>query len=157
MPEIITCLWFDGVAEQAAAFYSGIFPNSEVSTVTRFGPDMPGPEGSVATVSFTLDGREFLGLNGGPMFRFDEAISFPVICADQAEIDYYWTSLTAGGGEEGPCGWLKDKFGLSWQIVPQVFVDLQQGEDQAAAMRATYAMLGMKKLDVAAIDRAAAG
>jgi predicted 3-demethylubiquinone-9 3-methyltransferase (glyoxalase superfamily) len=118
---------------------------------------MPGPDGGVATVSFSLDGTEFLGLNGGPLFHFDEAISFPVICADQAEVDHYWTRLSADGGEEGPCGWLKDKFGLSWQIVPQVFVDLQEGADQAAALRATYAMLGMKKLDVAALEKAAAG
>jgi predicted 3-demethylubiquinone-9 3-methyltransferase (glyoxalase superfamily) len=157
MPKILTCLWFDDQAEQAAAFYTGVFPNSEIATVTRYGPDMPGPDGGVATVSFSLDGTEFLGLNGGPLFHFDEAISFPVICADQAEVDHYWTRLTADGGEEGPCGWLKDKFGLSWQIVPQVFVDLQEGADQAAALRATYAMLGMKKLDVAALEKAAAG
>ncbi|MDX6256573.1 MAG: hypothetical protein QOJ11_2907 [Frankiales bacterium] len=156
MPKIITCLWFDGEAEQAAAFYTGIFPNSEVSTVTHFGPDMPGPDGSVATVSFTLDGREFLGLNGGPLFHFSEAISFPIHCADQAEVDYYWERLT-DGGEESDCGWLKDRFGLSWQVVPQVFVDLMQGGNPEAARRATYAMLGMKKFDVAEIKRAAAG
>lgn len=156
MPKILTCLWFDDQAEQAAAFYTGVFPNSEIRTMTRYGPDMPGPDGSVSTVSFTLDGVEFLGLNGGPLFHFDEAISFPVVCADQAEVDYYWSKLT-DGGEESFCGWLKDRFGLSWQIVPQAFIDLVEGDDAEAALRATYAMLQMRKFDVAAIERAAAG
>jgi predicted 3-demethylubiquinone-9 3-methyltransferase (glyoxalase superfamily) len=156
MPQILTCLWFDDQAEQAAAFYTGIFPNSTITTVTRYGPDMPGPEGGVATVSFFLDGREFLGLNGGPVFHFDEAISFPIICADQDEVDYYWDRLSAGG-QEGDCGWLKDRFGLSWQVIPQVFIDLQAGPDLEAAQRATYAMLSMHKFDVEAIEKAAAG
>ena len=156
MPKIMTCLWFDDQAEQAADFYTGIFPRSHVTGVTRYGPDMPGPEGQVATVTFSLDGREFLGLNGGPLFHPNEAISFPVLCQDQDEVDYYWTRL-ADGGEESSCGWLKDRYGISWQVVPQLFIDLQLGEDQAAATRATHAMLAMKKFDVAAIERAAAG
>jgi predicted 3-demethylubiquinone-9 3-methyltransferase (glyoxalase superfamily) len=156
MPRITPCLWFDDKAVQAAEFYTGIFPNSEILALTHYGKDMPGPEGGVSTVSFTLDGMEFLGLNGGPLFTFDEAVSFPILCADQAEVDYYWSRL-GDGGEEGPCGWVKDRFGLSWQVVPQLFVDLQKGEDKAAAERATYAMLAMKKLDVAEIARAAAG
>jgi predicted 3-demethylubiquinone-9 3-methyltransferase (glyoxalase superfamily) len=157
MPKIMTCLWFDDQAEQAATFYTSIFPHSWVGDVMRYGPDMPGPDGAVATVTFTLDGHEFLGLNGGPLFRFSEAISFPVLCADQTEVDYYWDTLIGDGGEPSACGWLKDKFGLSWQIVPQMLVDLQTGADQEAARRATYAMLGMKRLDIAELERAAAG
>jgi predicted 3-demethylubiquinone-9 3-methyltransferase (glyoxalase superfamily) len=157
MPKIITCLWFDDQAEQAAAFYTGVFPRSEVTALTRYGPDMPGPDGAVATVSFHLDGHEFLALNGGPLFHFDEAISFPVLCQDQAEVDYYWDKLVEDGGQESACGWLKDRYGLSWQVLPQLFVDVQQGDDREAALRATYAMLGMKKFDVAAIERAVAG
>lgn len=157
MPEILTCLWFDDQAEEAAAFYTTLFPNSAIETVTRYGADMPGPEGQVATVSFTLDGRPFLGLNGGPLFTFSEAISFPILCADQAEVDHYWDALTSDGGEESSCGWCKDKFGLSWQVIPRRFIELQTGDDPAAAERATHAMLAMKKFDVAAIERAAAG
>jgi predicted 3-demethylubiquinone-9 3-methyltransferase (glyoxalase superfamily) len=157
MPKIMTCLWFDDQAEQAAAFYTSVFPNSTIKSVMRYGPDMPGPDGSVATVEFSLDGHDFLGLNGGPIFHFSEAISFPVLCADQTEVDYYWNTLVEGGGEESECGWLKDKFGLSWQIVPQMLVDLQTGPDQEAGRRATYAMLGMKKLDIAELEKAAAG
>jgi predicted 3-demethylubiquinone-9 3-methyltransferase (glyoxalase superfamily) len=157
MPKMMTCLWFDDQAEQAAEFYTSVFPHSSITGVFRYGPDMPGPDGSVATVTFTLDGHEFLGLNGGPLFRFSEAISFPVLCADQAEVDHYWDTLTADGGEESACGWLKDKFGLSWQIVPQMLVDLQTSGDREASIRATHAMLGMKRLDIAELARAAAG
>jgi predicted 3-demethylubiquinone-9 3-methyltransferase (glyoxalase superfamily) len=156
MPKILTCLWFDDQAEQAAAFYTGVFPNSEIATVTRYGPDMPGPDGGVATVSFSLDGTEFLGLNGGPLFHFDEAISFPVICADQAEVDHYWTRLSADGGEEGPCGWLKDKFGLSWQIIPTALGEALNNSDPVKSKKAMEAMMQMTKIDIAALERAQA-
>ena len=119
MPKQIPCLWFDGQAEQAAQHYTSIFPNSSIGDITRYGPDMPPPmkEGDVMTVDFTLDGQEYTGLNGGPQFPFTEAISFQIMCKDQEEADHYWTRLTEGG-EESQCGWLKDKFGVSWQVVP---------------------------------------
>jgi predicted 3-demethylubiquinone-9 3-methyltransferase (glyoxalase superfamily) len=156
MPKIMASLWFDGQAEEAAAFYTSVFPHSAITAVTRYGPDMPGADGTVATVAFTLEGLDFLAINGGPEFTFDEAVSFPVICADQAEVDYYWSRL-GDGGEESVCGWLKDRFGLSWQIIPQMFIDVVSGDDAEAAQRATHAMLGMKKLVVADLERAAAG
>jgi predicted 3-demethylubiquinone-9 3-methyltransferase (glyoxalase superfamily) len=154
MPQQIPCLWFDGQAEEAAAHYVSIFPNSSVGDVTRYGPDMPMPEGTALTVSFTLDGQEYVGLNGGPQFSFTEAISFQIICADQEEVDHYWTRLTEGG-EEGPCGWLKDRFGVSWQVVPTEMMALLQDPDPGRAQRATAAMMQMKRLDVAEIRRAA--
>jgi predicted 3-demethylubiquinone-9 3-methyltransferase (glyoxalase superfamily) len=154
MPQQIPCLWFDGQAEEAAAHYTSIFPNSSVGDVSRYGPNMPMPEGTALTVSFTLDGKEYVGLNGGPQYSFTEAISFQIICADQEEVDHYWTRLTEGG-EEGPCGWLKDKFGVSWQVVPTEMMALLQDPDPDRARRATAAMMQMKRLDVAEIRRAA--
>ena len=154
MPKQIPCLWFDGQAEEAATHYTSIFPNSSIGDITRYGPDMPLPEGTVLTVSFTLDGQEYVGLNGGPEFRFTEAISFQIICADQEEADHYWTRLTEGG-EEGPCGWLKDRFGVSWQVVPSELMTLMQDPDPGRAQRATQAMMQMKRIDIAEIRRAA--
>jgi predicted 3-demethylubiquinone-9 3-methyltransferase (glyoxalase superfamily) len=154
MPKTVPCLWFDGQAEQAAAHYTAIFPNSKVLGTTRYGPDTPGPEGGVMTVSFSLDGQEYVGLNGGPQFTFSEAISFQILCADQEEVDHYWDRLS-DGGEEGPCGWLKDRFGVSWQVVPTALFELIGDPDPARAQRATKAMLGMRKIDIAELQRAA--
>ena len=154
MPKQTPCLWFDGQAEQAAAHCTAIFPNSGIHGVTRYGPDTPGPEGQVMTVDFSLDGQHYVGLNGGPPFTFSEAISFQIHCADQDEVDHYWTRL-AEGGEEGPCGWLKDRFGVSWQVVPTRLTELMTDPDAGRAQRATQAMLGMKKLNVAELERAA--
>lgn len=155
MPKIRPCLWFDTQAEPAAAFYTSVFPNSRIIETTHYGDAGPRTAGMVMTVSFELDGTPFLALNGGPEFTFDEAISFVVDCADQDEVDYYWTAL-ADGGEEGPCGWLKDKFGMSWQIVPVILDQLASDPDQEKAQRVIKAMLQMGKLDVAALERAAA-
>ncbi len=156
MPKQIPCLWFDGQAEEAAQHYTSIFPNSSIVQVTRYGPDMPPPmkEGDVLTVSFTLDGQEYVGLNGGPEFAFTEAISFQIICADQEQVDHYWTRLT-DGGEEGPCGWLKDKFGVSWQVVPTRMMELLNDPDPGRARRATEAMMTMKKIVIADVEKAA--
>jgi predicted 3-demethylubiquinone-9 3-methyltransferase (glyoxalase superfamily) len=156
MPKQIPCLWFDGAAEDAAAHYTSIFPNSSIGDVARYGTGTPMPEGSVMTVSFTLDGQEYLGLNGGPQFTFSEAISFQIMCADQEEADHYWTRLTEGG-EESMCGWLKDKFGVSWQVVPTELMTLIQDSDPGRAQRATEAMMQMKRIDIAEIRRAADG
>lgn len=153
---ITPCLWFDTEGEDAARFYTGIFENSRILQVTHYGSAGPRPAGMVMTVQFELDGQAFVALNGGPDFSFDEAISFQVSCDSQDEVDYFWTKL-GEGGEEGPCGWLKDKFGLSWQIVPTVMDDLIADPDTEKAQRAMSAMLGMKKLDVAELERAAAG
>ena len=154
MPKTIPCLWFDGQAEQAAAHYTAIFPNSEILGVTHYGPDTPGPEGSVMTVSFSLDRQQFVGLNGGPQFTFSEAISFQILCADQDEVDHYWDRLSEGG-EQGPCGWLKDRFGVSWQVEPTVLIDLINDPDPDRAQRATQAMLKMGKIEIAELLRAA--
>jgi len=154
MPKIAACLWFDGQAEQAANHYTAIFPNSKIHGVTHYGPDSPGPEGGVMTVSFTLDGQQFTGLNGGPQYSFTEAISFQIMCADQDEVDHYWNRLS-DGGEEGPCGWLKDRFGVSWQIVPSVLPELIGDPEPGRAQRATQAMLAMGKIDIAQLKRAA--
>ena len=154
MPKTVPCLWFDGQAEQAAALYTAVFPNSEVLSVTRYGPGTPGEEGSVMTVSFSLDGHEYVGLNGGPQFTFSEAISFQILCADQDEVDHYWDRL-AEGGEHGPCGWLKDRFGVSWQVVPKQLLSLVQDADPGRAQRAMQAMLGMGKIEIAELERAA--
>jgi len=153
MKSITPCLWFDTDAEEAAQFYTSLFSNSRILEVVRYGPSGPGPEGRVMTVSFELDGREFLALNGGPQFSFTEAVSFQIPCADQDEVDKYWDAL-AEGGEESQCGWVKDRFGLSWQVVPNVLPDLLGGEDAAKSQRAMQAMLQMKKLDIAALQRA---
>ena len=157
MPEITPNLWFDTEAEEAAAFYVGVFPNSRVTTVTHYTEAGPREEGMVLTVEFELDGQRFVGINGGPEFTFDEAVSLMIECDDQAEIDHYWDALTADGGQEGPCGWLKDRFGLSWQVVPKGWDALYAGEDKARATRAMRAMFTMKKIDIAALQRAADG
>lgn len=157
MSAITPCLWFDGKAEEAANLYASIFPDSRVDAVHRSASDTPsGPKGSVITVDFTLRGQPFLGLNGGPDFTFNEAISFMVDCADQAEVDRYWEALTAGGGESGPCGWLKDRFGVSWQIIPRRLLELTQA-DGPGAERAMQAMLQMGKIEIAELERAYAG
>lgn len=150
MPTINPCLWFDTEGEDAATFYTSIFPNSRILEVSRYGDAGPRPAGMAMTVSFELDGREFIALNGGPDFTFSEAISFQVMCDDQDEVDYYWTRL-GEGGEEGPCGWLKDKFGLSWQIVPTALPKLLTDPDHVKAQRAMRAMLGMKKIEIAGL------
>ncbi len=154
MPTTVPCLWFDGQAERAATHYTTIFPNSEILGMTRYGPGAPGPEGSVMTVSFSLDGQEFVGLNGGPQFTFSEAVSFQIHCADQDEVDYYWSRLSEGG-QEGPCGWLKDRFGLSWQVVPTMLFELVDDPDPGRAQRVTQAVLGMGKIEIAELQRAA--
>jgi predicted 3-demethylubiquinone-9 3-methyltransferase (glyoxalase superfamily) len=163
MPGITPCLWFDGRAQEAAEFYTGIFPNSRIDAIDRSAADNPSvKEGEVLTVSFTLDGRPFMGLNGGPDFQFNEAISFSIDCADQAEVDRYWELLTADGGEPGPCGWLKDRFGVSWQVVPSQMTEMLNSTDHDGARRAMNAMLQMGKIDVEQIraafeDRTAVG
>ena len=155
MPQITPNLWFDTESEEAATFYVSVFPNSEIRRIAYYGEAGPGPAGTVLTVDFVLDGQQFTAINGGPQFTFDEAVSFLIHCADQAEIDYYWDKLTAGG-EEGPCGWLKDRYGLSWQVVPEGHAELMCDPDVGRRDRAMRAVLGMKKLDIAAIEAAAA-
>jgi len=154
MPRITPNLWFDTESEQAAEFYVSVFPNSQIKMVSYYGEAGPRPAGTVLTVDFTLDGQEFTAINGGPQIAFDEAISFVIHCADQEEIDYYWTRLSEGG-EEGPCGWLKDRYGLSWQVIPAGYAELMCDPDQGRRDRAMQAVLGMKKLNVAAIYAAA--
>ncbi|MEV0527526.1 VOC family protein [Streptomyces sp. NPDC050439] len=154
MPRITPTLWFDTQGEDAARFYVSVFPNSKITNVAHYGDAGPRPAGTVMTVDFELDGLPYLVLNGGPQFTFNEAISFTIECADQEEVDHYWTKLSEGG-EEGPCGWLKDKFGLSWQVVPAALGELISDTDKARAQRAMAAMLGMKKIDVAALYAAA--
>ena len=152
---VVPCLWFDGQAEAAARFYVSLLPDSRIDTVLRSPADTPsGPAGSVLTVEFTLAGSRYVGLNGGPQFPFTEAVSFQMLCDDQAEVDRLWAALTAGG-EPGPCGWLKDRWGLSWQIVPRRLPELIADPDPARAGRAMRAMMGMGKIDVAAVERAA--
>lgn len=153
---ITPCLWFDTQGEDAARFYTAIFPNSRITDVARYGPAGPRPEGEVMTAAFDLDGQPFVALNGGPEFTFNEAISFQVSCKDQDEVDRYWDALTEGG-EEGPCGWLKDKFGVSWQIVPEALPRLLGDPDPERAQRAMAAMLQMKKIDVSELEAAAGG
>ena len=153
------CLWFDDRAEEAARFYVSIFPRSKVGAILRYGEAASKaagrPVGSVLTVDFELDGQRVTALNGGPVFRFTEAVSMVVECEDQAEIDHYWSSLTAGGGEESACGWLKDKFGLSWQVVPRALDRMMQ--DPKRGERVMAALLTMKKLDLARLERAFEG
>jgi predicted 3-demethylubiquinone-9 3-methyltransferase (glyoxalase superfamily) len=156
MPKQIPCLWFDGAAEEAAAHYTSIFLNSSIGEVTRYGPGMPMPEGTAMTVGFTLDGQEYTALNGGPQFPFTEAVSFQIMCRDQEEADHYWTRLT-DGGEESMCGWLKDRFGVSWQVVPTELMSLLSDPDPGRARRATEAMLQMRRIDIEEIKRAADG
>jgi predicted 3-demethylubiquinone-9 3-methyltransferase (glyoxalase superfamily) len=148
-------LWFDGQAEEAANFYVSIFPNSKVGSTSRYGEAGPGPKGSVMTIAFDLDGLSFTALNGGPMFKFTEAISLVVHCETQAEVDHYWDNLSAGG-QQVQCGWLKDKYGLSWQIVPNALMELVQDKDPAKSQRVMAAMMQMKKIDIAGLKAASA-
>ena len=156
MPRIVPNLWFDTEALEAAEHYVSIFPNSRIVAVSHYGASTPDRAGTVLTVDFELDGTPVTGINGGPQFTFDEAVSLLVECEDQAEVDFYWERL-GEGGEEGPCGWLKDRYGLSWQVCPKGFVEIVNGPDEAAKERAMQAMFGMKKLDLAALQAAAAG
>jgi predicted 3-demethylubiquinone-9 3-methyltransferase (glyoxalase superfamily) len=155
--KIVPCLWFDGEAEAATAFYVSLLPDSRITAVNRTPVDTPsGPAGSVLTVQFVLAGREYLALNGGPNFRFTEAVSFMVMTEDQAETDRLWDALTADGGSENACGWLKDRWGLSWQITPRRLMELTTDPDPARAKAAMQAMMEMIKIDVAALERAVA-
>jgi predicted 3-demethylubiquinone-9 3-methyltransferase (glyoxalase superfamily) len=153
-PRIVPNLWFDTQGLEAAEFYTSVFPNSKITGVSHYGEAGPREAGTVMTVEFVLDGQPLTALNGGPHFTFTEAISLLINCADQDEVDYYSSTLSEGG-EEGPCGWLKDRYGLSWQVVPTVMYELLSDPDTARAQRAMQAMLGMKKLDVAALRGAA--
>src|SRR5918999_6037942 len=157
-PKVYPCLWFDGKAEEAANFYTSLVPDSHVDKVWRSPAETPsGPEGMVLTVDFTLAGQKFQGLNGGPDFNFNEAVSFVIECDDQAEVDRLWETLTANGGEPGPCGWLKDRFGLSWQIVPKEFNQMMDDPDTEKSRRAMEAMLQMGKLELDELRRAYEG
>jgi predicted 3-demethylubiquinone-9 3-methyltransferase (glyoxalase superfamily) len=155
MQKITPCLWFDTEGEEAATFYTSMFPNSKIVDVARYGEAGPRAAGTVMTVSFELDGQKFVALNGGPDFTFNEAISFQVSCESQEEVDAFWSQLSAGG-EEGPCGWLKDKYGVSWQIVPTALPRLLADPDPEKAQRVMQAMLSMKKLEIGALEQAAA-
>lgn len=152
-----TCLWFDNEAEEAAHYYVSVFKNSAVGRVTRYPEGAMRPAGGVLTVEFTANGQKFVALNGGPEYKFTEAISFQVFCDDQEEIDQHWAKLTENGGEPGPCGWLKDRYGVSWQIVPGRLIEMINDPDPAKAARATAAMMTMGKLDIAALEKAYAG
>src|SRR5687768_16308792 len=154
MPTITPNLWFDTQSEEAAEFYCSIFPNSKITNITHYGEAGPRPAGTVLTVDFVLDGQEFTAINGGPEFTFDEAVSLLINCADQDEVDYYWAKLT-DGGEEVQCGWLKDRYGLAWQVVPEGMLELLNDPDKGRTTRAMQAMFGMKKLDLAALQAAA--
>ncbi len=158
MPKIVPCLWFDHQAEEAVNLYTSLFKNSKILNVSRYdeaSAQASGqPVGSVLTVTFMLDGQEFMALNGGPAFQFTEAVSFIVNCETQAEVDHFWDNLIEDGGEESQCGWLKDKYGLSWQIVPTVLGELLSDPDPAKAQRVMQAMLQMKKIDVAKLRQA---
>jgi predicted 3-demethylubiquinone-9 3-methyltransferase (glyoxalase superfamily) len=156
MQKITPFLWFNEQAEEAINFYVSIFKNSKILNVSRYGDEMPGPKGKVMTAAFMLDGQEFIALNGGPQFKFTEAISFVVNCETQEEVDELWEKLTEGG-EEVQCGWLKDKYGLSWQIVPAILGELMSDPDPEKAQRVTQAMLKMQKIIVADLQKAYAG
>jgi len=154
MSKITPFLWFDNNAEEAVQFYTSIFKNSRILETSRYPEGAPGPKGSVMTMKFELNGQEFIALNGGPHFKFNEAISFSVNCETQKEIDEYWEKLTSGGGKEVQCGWLKDKYGLSWQIVPAALGQLMADKDPKKAKRVTQAMMKMVKLDIEALKKA---
>jgi predicted 3-demethylubiquinone-9 3-methyltransferase (glyoxalase superfamily) len=158
---LVPCLWFDTQAEDAARLYCSVFPNSKVTSVSRFpdaGQDVHGkPAGSVMLVAFELDGHPFTALNGGPQFKHSEAVSFQIMCETQSEVDRYWDMLTAGGGQEGPCGWLKDKFGLSWQVVPACIPRMMSDPDPEKPKRVMNAFMQMKKLDIPALEKAFRG
>jgi predicted 3-demethylubiquinone-9 3-methyltransferase (glyoxalase superfamily) len=155
MQKITPFLWFDTQSEEAAEFYTSVFPNSKIVEIVRYGSAGPRPEGMVMTVSFELDGQKFVALNGGPDFKFSEAISFEVDCDTQEEVDTYWSKLS-DGGEEGPCGWLRDRFGVSWQIVPRILTALLADPDREKSQRVMQAMLSMRKLEIEPLERAAA-
>ena len=155
MQKITPCLWFDKNGEEAARFYVSVFPNSRIVEVTRYGEANPSQAGTVMTVSFELEGQSYVALNGGPQYTFSEAISFSVSCETQEEVDEYWSKLT-DGGEEGPCGWLKDRFGVSWQVVPTALPRLLTQTDAETSQRVMRAMMSMRKLDIAELERAAA-
>jgi predicted 3-demethylubiquinone-9 3-methyltransferase (glyoxalase superfamily) len=158
MSKIAPCLWFDGDAEEAATFYTSILPDSRIDRVNPAAADTPsGPQGSVLSVDFTLAGQQFMGLNGGPDFQFNEAISFSIDCEDQAEVDRLWDALVEGGGEHSVCGWVKDRYGVSWQVIPRKLPELLNGPDPQGAARAMKAMLQMTKIDVAKIEEAYKG
>ncbi len=157
MTTLTPCLWFDTQGQEAAELYVSVFPNSRILNTSYYGEAGPREAGTVLTVEFELDGQRFTALNGGPEFTFNEAVSFQIDCADQAEVDHYWSRLTADGGEEGPCGWLKDRFGLSWQIVPRRLVELVGDPDPERARRAQQAMYGMRRIVVAELEQAADG
>jgi predicted 3-demethylubiquinone-9 3-methyltransferase (glyoxalase superfamily) len=155
MPQLTPCLWFDTEGEDAAELYTSVFPNSKILDVARYGSAGPRPEGTVMTVSFELDGQKFLALNGGSDFTFNEAVSFQIHCRDQDEVDHYWEKL-GEGGQPGPCGWLKDRFGLSWQVVPNRLPELLGDPDREKAQRVMAAMLEMGKIEIAELEQAAA-
>jgi predicted 3-demethylubiquinone-9 3-methyltransferase (glyoxalase superfamily) len=157
MQKITPFLWFDNQAEQAVQFYLSVFKNAKAGKLMRSGDGGPGPKGSVLTVSFELEGVEFTALNGGPHFKFNEAVSFLVACADQAEVDYYWDKLIEGGGEHSQCGWLKDRFGVSWQVTPTILLQRMSDPDPVKAGRVAQAMMKMTKIDIAAIEQAYEG
>ena len=157
MNKITPCLWFDGHLDEAVRFYTSVFPGAKAGRSSAYGEGAPLPKGTPMVAYIELFGQEFMLLNGGPMFKFTEAVSFVVDCKDQAEVDYYWNALLAGGGVESQCGWLKDKYGLSWQIVPQALGRLMGDPDPVKSNRVMQAMLKMIKLDVAELERAYAG
>jgi predicted 3-demethylubiquinone-9 3-methyltransferase (glyoxalase superfamily) len=155
MQKLTPCLWFDTEGEDAAKFYTSIFPNSRIVETAYYGSAGPRPEGTVMTVEFELDGQRFIALNGGPQFKFSEALSFQINCESQDEVDDYWGKLSEDG-EEGPCGWLKDKFGLSWQVIPTVLPELLSDPDREKSQRVMAAMLNMRKIEIPELERAAA-
>jgi predicted 3-demethylubiquinone-9 3-methyltransferase (glyoxalase superfamily) len=154
MQKISPFLWFDNEAEEAAKFYVSIFKNSQIGTITYYGDAGPRPKGTLMTIEFQLEGQDFIALNGGPQFKFNEALSLSVDCSNQEEVDYFWEKLAADGGQPGPCGWLKDKYGLSWQINPTILGEMLQDKDPARAQRVMTAMMEMDKIDIAALKRA---
>lgn len=156
-PSITPFLWFDDDLEEAAAFYAKVFPGSKVGNVVRYGDAGPGPKGKVMSMDFEVAGHRFAGVNGGPIFAFNESVSFQIDCKDQAEVDYYWEALAGDGGTESECGWLKDRFGLSWQVVPRQLTAALSDKDPKRAQRAMQAMLTMRRIDIAAIQAAADG
>jgi predicted 3-demethylubiquinone-9 3-methyltransferase (glyoxalase superfamily) len=158
MSKIAPTLWFDGQAEEAARFYTSLFPDSRIDSVDTAPIDNPStPKGSVLTVEFTIAGQQYIGLNGGPDFKFNEAVSFTIDCQDQAEVDRYWEALVEGGGEHSVCGWLKDRFGVSWQVIPRILPEMMNGADREGAARAMEAMLKMAKIDVQKLREAYEG
>jgi len=157
MQKITPFLWFDGQAEEAANFYVSVFPNSKIRRVLRVGDAGPGPKGSVLTVEFELDGQPFTALNGGPQYKFNEAVSFVIDCGSQEEVDRYWEKLLDGGGKEIACGWLRDRYGLAWQVTPRILIEMLNDPDEKKSARVMRAMMDMVKIDVSAIEKAYRG